>query len=331
MIRTLFLIGPTDAQGYAQATSTTPQEGMRVMTAKLNGVLPMLPWVMNDPMLSANSQRVLVGIDQIRLPHNPRVNLFNLVADADTSPGMLHKIQQIANQVRPQRFFNQPGDVFKTSRGRLPATLADIPGCLVPQTELAHPDNLAELKALCHDFDRWPLILRARGQHGGRNMLLLSDAAQLDTVNEAPWLYQGIYLIEFIDYQNSDGLYQKNRVILVDGVPYPRHALLSDQWLVHAGSRDEFMKDRPDLCQQEEAFLETCVEQYGQLFGDIHQRIGLDIFGIDFAVVNDQLLIFEANACMFFLDRKFGNDCFQYLDNHVRKVRRAVKKMLTRS
>ena len=72
--------------------------------------------------------------------------------------------------------------------------------------------------------------------------------------------------------------------------------------------------------------------EYARIFQDIYQRIGLDVFGIDFAIVDGQVVIFEANACMSFLDMQHRADSrYQYLDGHVKNLRRAVKKMLLSS
>ena len=336
MVRTLFLLGPSDIKEQNPITNTSAESGGVRVTADLAGLLPILPFIMTDRTLRANSAQVLVGVHSIRLPENARVNLFNLVGDADSSSNMLQKIQQIAYKVQPLRFFNQPSRVFRTSRGRLPKTLANIPGCVVPRVETIHPKTLSELRAACATFDHWPVIVRARGYHGGEQMLLLAEPAQLESIKDVSWLYGGIFLIEYFDYKNKDGLYQKTRVIMVDGLPYPRHSIFSDKWIIHAGSRADLMHQNPGLCRQEEYLLahlrDTRMGEYAQVFREIHARIGLDIFGIDFAIVDGQIIIFEANACMKFLDRRFrANDRYHYMDNHVKDLKRAIKKMLLQS
>lgn len=333
MIKTLFIFGPSDMEGQNPITSRSPERGGVRVTADLQGVLPILPYVMSDQMLRANSAEVMVGVHQIQLPKNARVNLFNLVGDADSSSNMLLKIQHIANEVQPRRFFNQPSHVFRSSRGRLPKTLGNIPGCVVPRVEIANPKTFAELQVVCERFDGWPIIVRARGYHGGENMLLVSDAAQLESIGNVSWLYSGIFLIEFFDFRAADGLYQKIRVVMVDGVPYLRHCIISDKWAIHSGSRSELMDHDIDLRYREEKFLaQFCddgLKEYGQIFQEIHRRMGLDVFGIDFALVNGQLVVFEANPCMSFLGDRYGDDDrYQYLDQYIHALRRAVKGML---
>jgi len=328
VIPTLFLLGPSDIEGKNVTTSAYAEDGTRIMTADVTGVLPLLPFVTGDRLLSADSYSVMLGVNQIRLPPNPRVNIFNLMGDPDACSGSLHHIQVIANKVKPQRFFNEPSNVFKTSRARLPTTLAGIPGCIVPRVEAADPADFSELHALCDDFGCWPMIVRARGYHGGDRMILVSGPAQLESFSDLTWLYDGICLVEYIDYKDEGGLYQKNRVIVIDGVAYPRHAILSDKWIIHAGSRNELMSEDLSLSHREEEFLARGLQQYTPVFREIYERIGLDIFGIDFALVNGEIVIFEANPCMKFLDRKYGDARFQYLDDHVKALQRAIRKML---
>jgi hypothetical protein len=334
MLRTLFLLGASDIEEQNPITQMADERGGIRVTAEMAGLLPIMPFVMDDRTLRASSAQVLVGVQPIQLPRNSRANVFNLVGDADSSSNMLQRIQRIANELQPRRFFNPPYRVFPTSRERLAKTLANIPRCLVPRVAAADPKTFAELRAACDAFATWPMIVRARGYHGGENMVLLRGPEQLETIKDEPWLYGGgLCLIEYIDYRNSDGLYQKTRVILVDGTPYPRHSIFSDQWMIHAPSRADLMHQDLALCRQEERVLaelsETDMGGYAEVFREIHARIGLDIYGIDFAVVDGQVLIFEANPCMKFLDRHYRSDNrYSFLDGHVKQLKRAIKKML---
>jgi glutathione synthase/RimK-type ligase-like ATP-grasp enzyme len=91
-----------------------------------------------------------------------------------------------------------------------------------------------------------------------------------------------------------------------------------------------------DLCHREEKFLaqlrDRGLRDRESLFQEIYQRIRLDVFGIDFALVNDQVVVFEANACMHFLGR--GNTSsprYSYNDTYKKALRSALKKMLVRA
>ncbi len=329
---TLFLLGPSDQEVKNAVSKESVGGGVTRVDLSLFGVLPILPFISEDKMLSANSQSAIIGMHQIQRPSRPDFNVFNLVGDADSSPFMLKRVQSVIEELQPSRCFNRPENVLKTSRARLPETLAGISGCLVPEVKAAQPRDMSELKVLCRTFDRWPLIIRSPGEHGGNQMLLLDDIDQLEENRASSWLYEGICLIEYHDYRGDDGLYQKNRVIVVDGVPYPRHALFSHHWMIHAGTRGELMVDDMELVRREQQFVSTQVQQYFPVFEEMYRRIGLDIFGVDFAIVDGKVLVFEANACMKFLDRKYRADNrFAYLDERVRKLKHAIKKMLVRA
>jgi len=335
MKTTLFLLGASDNEAQSPSTRERVRGGVQV-TTDFAGVLPILPYVMSDPTMSAKSHTVVVGVHEIELARNAQVNLFNLVGDADSSAAMLHNIEAIAGRIKPARLFNPPRHVFRTSRSRLPQTLADIPGCIVPRVEAANPGNYAELRTVCREFGAWPMIVRARGFHGGEHMVLLAEEAQLGSLEGQSWPYGGIFLIQYIDARNEQGLNHKIRVVMVDGVPYVRHCIYSDQWAVHTSGRSILMDRDRSLCRREEQFLASFRDrglgEYAAVFREIYQRIGLDVFGIDFALVDGQILIFEANACMSFVGARYGSDDrYQYLDNYVRDVRRALKKLLVKA
>lgn len=335
MNQLLCVLAPSDieAQNSIEMYSVG-NEGTKV-DADLTGVLPILPFIMNDRTLAARSQSMLLGVHELELSRNARLNIFNLVGDADSSPLMLRKIQSLVARVQPIRCFNRPENVFRTSREALPRTLADIPGCRVPRVVGVNAANFSELETACTEFDCWPLIIRARGYHGGQHMLLVTNSEELAGIAENTWLYDGIHLIEFVDFKGEDGLYQKIRVIMVDGVPYARHSVYSDSWIIHGGSRRDLMASNPDLRAREEQFLaylrDRGLKEYAAVFAEMHRRIGLDIFGIDFALVDGEMVIFEANACMNFIIQGRPDNRYNYLENYTTALKRAVKKMLVKA
>ena len=329
---TVFVLGPSDIE--EPTVPSSPEGGAGKITTKLSGMLPLGPFIQADASLKAKSKFFVIGIHKkFPMPPNGRLNLFNLVADADASVRALAAIQQMESKIRPLRYFNRVSDVRKTSRDRLPETLSNIPGCRLPRTKSAQAETFDELAKLCEAFGAWPLIIRARGYHGGKYMKLVENPAELDAIRDESWLYGDIQLIEFMDYRNEQNLYRKIRVIMVDGVPYARHAISSDDWLIHAASRSEIMDHDMNLCRQEARFLDDLRDQglkkYAGVFNAMQERIGLDIWGIDFALVNEEIIVFEANACMIFLHQEFGkDDRYRYLEPHIRTLKRAVKKML---
>lgn len=331
---TYFLLGlPNSRSDHSENIAV--EQGSTRITANFTGVLPILPFVMDDAAMRARSRAAFVGVHQLQIPSNQPVNFFNLVGDADSSSEALHQIQVLANRIRSQRFFNQPSHVFRTSRERLPDTLANIKGCIVPRVQAVNPADFDELQAACMDFATWPLIVRARGCHNGRHLFLARQPEQLEAIRTLSWPYEGAFLIRFHDYIDACGLYQKNRVIMIDGQPYPRHSIISDQWAINA-NRADLMDQEPALRAWEQEFLadfrDSGLTMYQRVFSAIHQRIGLDVFGIDFAVIDDNILVFEANACMSFLrNSSSDDDRYQYLGEFITPLRRALKRLLLKA
>ena len=203
----------------------------------------------------------------------------------------------------------------------------------MPRAVAADPGSFDELLAACRRFDCWPLIVRARGYHGGEHMALVTGESELESLRELAWPYAGIVLMQFIDCRTEDGLFHKIRVMMVDGEPYARQCIYSDHWKIHSGSRTGIMESDISLCQREEALLAQLRDQIQQnrapLFRQIHERVKLDVFGIDYALVNGQMVIFEANACMHFLGREgAGSPRYAYTGEYKKALRRALKRML---
>ena len=65
------------------------------------------------------------------------------------------------------------------------------------------------------------------------------------------------------------------------------------------------------------------------MFETIYRRIGLDIFGVDCAIKDDKVYLFEANACMNFLVDS-GEGPYGYLAPYLAVQREAVRRLLTR-
>lgn len=330
---TIFLLGPSDIEGQSSTQIKSTDGGKLSGSASWSGIMPIQPYIASDSALKAKSHFLMLGIQELRLSQNGKHNFFNLVGDADSSASVLRSIQELEYKTQPVRTFNRASDVFKTARETLPDTLKNIPGCRLPRVIAVQPESFDALRDDCERFAQWPLIVRASGYHGGDNMILLETPEQLESLRDTEWVYKGILLIEFVSYKGEDNLYRKVRVMMIDGVPLPRHCIITDNCFIHAENRSDLMDKDDNLCREEETFLEqfedTCLAHYGDVFNAIYERIGLDVFGIDLAFHNDEIVLFEANACMNFLNQDYGsNGRFQYLEKQVKLCKRAVKKLL---
>lgn len=330
---TIFLLGPSDIEGQSLTDAKQTSDGKILGEANWSGIVLLQPMIDEDASLKKHSHFFLMGLQELRFSGTGEFNLFNLIGDADASPTMLRKAQEIEYSRQPARSFNRPSDVHKTARANLPKTLQGISSCYVPRVEKLKPETQSDLQSACEEFGHWPLIIRAAGYHRGEKMVLLRNPDELPPLNANDWIQQDIFLIEFVDTRDSTELYHKARVIVVDGKVIPRHCIFSNSPFIHAGNRSELMDNNHKLREREESFLDMLKEKsesdYKALFSSIHQRLGLDLFGIDFSLTDNGIVIYEANPCMNFLYQDFGDrNQYRYLETYIKACKRAVKRML---
>ncbi|MEM6582300.1 MAG: hypothetical protein AAF699_13545 [Pseudomonadota bacterium] len=327
----MFVVAQAD--GYVREEAPNEHVDEYEITEELIGITPILPYIDSDAMLASLSSTLMVTGRCTNVKESNAVNLFNLVGDADASPQALLDIQSLINAVKPKRCFNPPVHIYKTSRSRLPDTLANIPGCRVPRVEALDPADFAELTDLCRNFGCWPIIVRSRGHHGGKEMVLVNNEEGLVQLKDLEWPYHGVFIIEYLDYQQADGYFAKMRIAMIEGKSYARHCIYSTDWAIHSESRSGIMLEDAELRAQEKQTLQEMrdkrLNDIKPTLDEIYRRIKLDVFGIDCTLIGNELVIFEANACMrFFTEDASTNPPFEYLEPYEGAVRTAVKKML---
>jgi len=142
-----------------------------------------------------------------------------------------------------------------------------------------------------------PVLVREPGSHGGTKLLRLAADDGLQVLDQFAFDGREFYVTEFVDFRSPDGVYRKYRVVVIDGVPYARHLVAAMTWKIHAAARPELM-DQPVYEREEEEFLRDFRAGDNPGFGAIASTLGLDFFGVDFAVdPTGDILVFEANAC----------------------------------
>ena len=83
-----------------------------------------------------------------------------------------------------------------------------------------------------------------------------------------------------------------------------RHLLVSDGWNVHAADRARFMAPRPALVAEEKDAIDYGMQAFPHPvragLAAIGAAVGLDFFGVDCALSDEGVTLFEANATMNF-------------------------------
>ena len=202
----------------------------------------------------------------------------------------------------------------------------------MPKTVRFAPTSVDDiLKSLEINSLNFPLIFRMAGFHGGENMELIEDLEQLKNLRKFPFDGRNYYLIEFMNYQSKDGLYRKNRFFVIDGIPYPRHVIISDGWNIHASDRERVMDKDQRLMDEEKAFLEGFDPNSTEIFKDMHKRLGLDYFGVDCNFGDNGVAnIFEVNCC-FRLEAVHEGKLMRSHDYHmpyIERIKEATAKMI---
>jgi hypothetical protein len=216
--------------------------------------------------------------------------IVNCIADPDLYPKTLAVAGQLVRMARLP-VINSPASILGHSRDAVARTLRGIAQLIVPETIrlTARTDQPPPFG--------FPFIGRECGTQSGETMELIGDASEFDTFLRR---HDGrvIYLTEFIDFRSKDGLYRKYRVRVVGDEIVPNHLFVSLQWKIHGHASREFMSGNPACVAEERAYLAEPLANH-HVLREIHRRIGVDFYGIDYAVLpSGSLVFFEGNAAM---------------------------------
>jgi glutathione synthase/RimK-type ligase-like ATP-grasp enzyme len=242
------------------------------------------------------------GVKQrgIQLSTKPSL-IFNQIADADTHRGALERCIEFCDQV-DTTVINHPRRVLHTGRERVAATLQGIPGVIMPRTVRFQPRAPDDVLAYAAGQGlAFPYIARVAGDHHGRSMVRVDQPQDYPALHALPFDGRDFYLTEYCDYRSEDGLYHKQRIVVIDGEPLLRHSLYFNEWMVHASSRS-FMMERESWEEDSARFDRLNRELLPPLrpaIREVTNRLQLEYYGIDCSLRPDgQILIFEANANM---------------------------------
>ena len=228
--------------------------------------------------------------------------VLNLITDPDQHPQSLALLAKLLRGFKG-RVINRPEAVMRTGREQVARRLAGIGGLHVPKViRLRSPKAAAAAAAAERAGAAYPVIVRQAGTHTGK---IITVAAGADELEAACSSGGELIVIEFVDFRSGDGLYRKCRLWSIGGRTIFRHLIVSENWNVHVSERLRFMLDHDHLLAEEQRLLERPEGAFDPpvhaAFDEIKKRLGLDYFGMDFALGRDgRPILFEANATMNF-------------------------------
>jgi hypothetical protein len=259
-----------------------------------------------------------------------------VASDSEDCRDALRKIAS-ATPHWPRPLLNPPHLIGNLDRDKLHGLLRGIEGLAIPPTAAVNRERLSDLSrsaAALSDIESdlaFPVIVRPRGSHAGAGLAKIDGPAAMGRyLGERR--EQEFFISRFVDCSGSDGLFRKQRIVVIDGRPYACHLAVADRWdiwYLNAG-----MSSSAGKRHEEEMFMRTFDTGFAQrhrtaLAGMI-DRIGLDYFTVDCAETKDgSLLIFEAdNAAI--VHNMDPAEIFPYKAPQMRKVFDAFAAMLCR-
>jgi len=260
-----------------------------------------------------------------RLRSRPMVNY---IADADSLSRALAQADKIVAQAGNPPCFNPPKLVARTRRDLISENLSDVPGIRVPRTIRLEPKTPEDFAGAARSHHlSFPLIVRLAGDHNGISTVRVDKPGQWDPIHGLAWQGRAVYLTEFVDYRDEDGLYRKHRIMMVGGKPYILHIYISDQWMIHR--RAHLAEHNAEEEQRLAAFDRKVLPHVKPVLDAIHRRIGLDYYGLDLHIGEDgSMLLFEANAAMSYLN--IGTGAQPHREPYKARVRKAIESRLER-
>lgn len=294
-MKTLFIGGVPDS-GKADVV-TAPQGDLSVVvsgSSNLSNYLAALPGDKAQFYMAGKG-----GDQRYALNFFPDV-IVNEISDADSHSSALQRcIAFCQQQAKP--VFNSPQAMLGTGRDAIAQRLQGISGLQVPATVRIQPLSPQSIvESVDSSGMTYPVIFRAAGDHGGVSTVRIESAKDVETATYAYALDgRGYYLTQFVDYRSDDDLYRKYRLAVVGGNVFLRHLVISEHWLVHAAVRNKAEQTMLEEKQMLESFQQQLMPLIQPAISEMSNQIGLDYFGIDCAINNEnELLLFEANANM---------------------------------
>ncbi len=237
-------------------------------------------------------------IESLAIKYDEFNIIYNSICEPDICRNALIALLQLLKYNKNVPIINHPSKVLEISRDMVYQKLKDIKGLYVPKVVRIKPTSLNSIKEVADGENFYPFIFREAGKHTNSEAVLIRSPKEIDLLEPYPFMGKNYYMVEFVNYASEDGLYRKYRVVSIDGNFYPRHMIVSDHWNVHGKDRKRLMdKDARYRTEEKDWLKNFSIRNYPQL-KEIHKKIGLDIYIIDFSILKDgKMVIFEVSPC----------------------------------
>lgn len=232
--------------------------------------------------------------------------VMNCINDCDTAGKSLEKAIFIERSIRQKwpdvKIFNAPGFIALTAREKIYESFSKMPGLIIPKTVRVQPRSVEEVFT-CAEKNKidFPFLMRSAGTHNAADLVRVNDKGVADKAALESFAFDGrdYYLTQFVDTCGKSGVFEKARLVAIDGNFYPRHLMSSDNWLV-SDTHENYMTRHEAAIQKECDFIlhwrDMIAPDALQSMQDIYNRVGLDYLGFDFALQEDgTAVIFEIN------------------------------------
>ena len=221
--------------------------------------------------------------------------VVNICADADEYANSLEALdEEFAGRNIP--IFNHPKSILATRRDMNSERLKGIPNLVVPKCVrfLANKPEIFLDTFESHGFD-YPVLVRPTKSQTGRNLVKIGHADDWGKVHSIPWGGTHMYMTQFVEYADGNGIYRQLRMAYTNGKFFFKTMRERQSWMVHGDIRT---KDSVKKELQAHEYLSNNTA-FNEMLDRIGEIVNLDFWGIDLGYLpNGKFLFFEANAAM---------------------------------
>ena len=221
--------------------------------------------------------------------------IFCLLSDADLMKDNLDYLLQLENEFTVD-WINRPSLLLNTTREKVSETVGNVKGVYIPKTiRLPSYLNLKSSLEFINKFSiLFPVIVRKPSLHNAHGLTRFQSILELvNHFGRGEW--PELYITEWFDCKRNDSLYNKFRLVCVNGTWYPEHNYYSENWIVNHTTRVCFSEEHRFKLDGDMNKLDQFCKTDARLKG-IYELVGLNLFMLDGTFCGEILVCFEINA-----------------------------------